>query len=90
MLSRLGLMMKKQLIVVVHGVGVRDAGISTDLLATALDDDPPLLQGEAGTVAPVAGSHQPLIWRPHSSDDFHLVALFDIELWCKPCLFFFV
>lgn len=61
-------MMKKQLIVVVHGVGVRDAGISTDLLATALDDDPPLVQDETGG----ASASQPIIWRPHSSDDFHL------------------
>jgi hypothetical protein len=63
--------MKKQLIVVVHGVGVRDAGISTDLLATALDDDPPLVKGgtETDQSAPGDGATP---WRPHSSDDFHL------------------
>jgi hypothetical protein len=33
--------MPKELVVVVHGVGVREAGISTDLLSLALDPDPP-------------------------------------------------
>ncbi len=64
--------MKKQLIVVVHGVGVREAGISTDLLATALDDDPPLVKDEAGVRDNTAEVAPSITWRPHSSDDFHL------------------
>jgi hypothetical protein len=66
------LAMKKQLIVVVHGVGVREAGISTDLLATALDDDPPLVKDAAGGSEPTPQTAPPIVWRPHSSDDFHL------------------
>ena len=31
--------MAKQVIVVVHGVGVKQAGVSSDLLAAALQDD---------------------------------------------------
>ncbi len=57
--------MAKQLIVVVHGVGVKDAGISADLLATALDDTPE----NAGTLGRSAMEKPRL--RPHSSDDFH-------------------
>lgn len=49
--------MKKQVIVVVHGVGVKQAGVSSDLLAAALQADP-----EPGTELP----RMP----PHSSDDF--------------------
>ena len=64
--------MKKQLIVVVHGVGVREAGISTDLLATALDDDPPLMQDKAGVGRTATASDKSIPWRPQSSDDFHL------------------
>jgi hypothetical protein len=49
--------MAKQVIVVVHGVGVKQAGVSSDLLAAALQDD----NGD-GTRLP-----------PHSSDDFVLL-----------------
>jgi hypothetical protein len=64
--------MKKQLIVVVHGVGVRDAGISTDLLATALEDDAPQSKAEADAAKKAAPPGPATPWRPHSSDDFHL------------------
>ncbi|WP_431205850.1 hypothetical protein ACQ86E_13870 [Bradyrhizobium betae] len=51
--------MAKQVIVVVHGVGVKQAGVSSDLLAAALQDD----QGKSDeTRLP-----------PHSSDDFVLL-----------------
>jgi hypothetical protein len=49
--------MAKQVIVVVHGVGVKQAGVSSDLLAAALQDD-----DGSGTRLP-----------PHSSDDFVLL-----------------
>jgi hypothetical protein len=49
--------MAKQVIVVVHGVGVKQAGVSSDLLAAALQND----NGD-GTNLP-----------PHSSDDFLLL-----------------
>ena len=53
--------MTKQLIVVVHGVGVRDAGVVTGQLSAALGGD---LSPERAAV------EQP--WRPHSTDDFFL------------------
>ncbi len=49
--------MKKQVIVVVHGVGVKQAGVSSDLLAAALQADP-----EPRKELP--------LMPPHSSDDF--------------------
>ncbi|MCC5984131.1 MAG: hypothetical protein JJU42_07190 [Rhodobacteraceae bacterium] len=58
--------MGKQLIVVVHGVGVREAGVSTDMLSTALEpphpDDP--ATAEASGASPR--------FRAVTSDDFHL------------------
>lgn len=57
--------MARQLVVVVHGVGVKDAGISADLLATALDDTP-----EKTTTIERDAIASPRL-RPHSSDDFH-------------------
>ena len=57
--------MAKQLIVVVHGVGVKEAGISADLLATALDETP------EDTSAMQRGVIEKPRPRPHSSDDFH-------------------
>lgn len=59
--------MGKQLIVVVHGVGVRDAGVSTDMLSTALE--PPHPDDAASAIAP----EPPLPrYRAVTSDDFHL------------------
>ena len=58
--------MTKQLIIVVHGVGVKEAGVSADLLATALDDKPE--DNSRLTRAAVTESRL----RPHSSDDFQL------------------
>ncbi len=59
--------MTKQLIVVVHGVGVREAGASTDMLSTALEpahpDDP---------LAETPDADDPR-FIPESSDDFHLL-----------------
>jgi hypothetical protein len=58
--------MTKQLVIVVHGVGVKEAGVSADLLATALDDPP---EDNANlTRNKIQGARL----RPHSSDDFHL------------------
>jgi hypothetical protein len=48
--------MTRQLVVVVHGVGVRQAGVTTDIIASALVADP-------ATQAPL---------RPVSTDDLHL------------------
>lgn len=68
--------MRKELVVVVHGVGVREAGVSTDLLSLALDPDAPQSPevrarradpAQARAAAPALPD-----WRPHSSDDFHL------------------
>ena len=56
----------RQLVVVVHGVGVKEAGVSADMLATALDEKPEDL-GEA-TRKSMGGNRL----KPHSSDDFHL------------------
>ena len=56
----------RQLVVVVHGVGVKEAGVSADLLATALEDVP----DADGKAASRSYAGVPL--RPHSSDDFHL------------------
>jgi hypothetical protein len=58
--------MTKQLIIVVHGVGVKEAGVSADLLATALDDTP-----EENTTLTRSDLEVSRL-RPHSSDDFHL------------------
>jgi hypothetical protein len=57
---------KRQLVVVVHGVGVKEAGVSADMLATALEDVPDG-NGDA-SMRSYAGE----TLRPHSSDDFHL------------------
>ena len=51
--------MRRQLIVVVHGVGVRQAGSSTDMLASALASE-------------LAADRDSDRYEPHSSDDFHL------------------
>jgi hypothetical protein len=51
--------MAKQVIVVVHGVGVKQAGVSSDLLAAALQDDD--------------GKTDKTRLPPHSSDDFVLL-----------------
>jgi hypothetical protein len=70
--------MRKELVVVVHGVGVREAGVSTDLLSLALDPDAPQSpEGQARRADPAlarADAAAPALpdWRPHSSDDFHL------------------
>ena len=58
--------MGTQLIVVVHGVGVRQAGVSTDLLSTALE--PP--QPTPSDSAPAPDDLPRFV--PQSSDDFHL------------------
>ncbi len=58
--------MPKQLVIVVHGVGVKEAGVSADLLATALDETPE--ENAELTREGLRGSRL----RPHSSDDFHL------------------
>ncbi|MGL4489092.1 MAG: hypothetical protein ACRCU5_06570 [Rhizobiaceae bacterium] len=58
--------MAKQLVIVVHGVGVKEAGVSADLLATALDETPE--ENANLTREGLRGSRL----RPHSSDDFHL------------------
>lgn len=57
---------KRQLVVVVHGVGVKESGVSADLLATALEDVPDG-NGDASL-----RSFEGHTLRPHSSDDFHL------------------
>jgi hypothetical protein len=57
---------KRQLVVVVHGVGVKEAGVSADLLATALEDVPD------GHSEASMRSYAGKTLRPHSSDDFHL------------------
>lgn len=51
--------MAKQVIIVVHGVGVKQAGVSSDLLAAALQDDD--------------GKNEKTRLPPHSSDDFVLL-----------------
>ena len=58
--------MAKELIIVVHGVGVKQAGVSADLLSTALQNTPE----ENTTLKRDDMSKGGL--RPHSSDDFHL------------------
>ncbi len=57
--------MHKQLIVVVHGVGVREAGVSTDMLSTALE--PPHPESPAAAIEPARPR-----FRAVTSDDFHL------------------
>ena len=54
-------MIKRQLIVVVHGVGVREAGEATGQLSAALGHEE----------GPEQSSSE-LPWRPHSTDDFFL------------------
>jgi hypothetical protein len=63
--------MAKQLIVVVHGVGVKKAGVSSDLLATALDPAPEEISGYSR-----ARMEEDRL-RPHSTDDFELRELGD-------------
>lgn len=63
--------MAKQLIVVVHGVGVKKAGVSSDLLATALDPTPEEISGYSRE-----RMAQDRL-RPHSTDDFELRELRD-------------
>lgn len=58
--------MSKQLIVVVHGVGVKQAGVSSDMLSAAIEDPPEAVRDMSRKIA-AAGK-----LRPHSSDDFHL------------------
>ena len=57
---------KRQLVVVVHGVGVKEAGVSADMLATALED----VRDGQGDASMLSYAGETL--RPHSSDDFHL------------------
>jgi hypothetical protein len=58
--------MAKQVIVVVHGVGVKQAGVSADLLATSLEATPEEMIGLKRENISCETLH------PHSSDDFHL------------------
>lgn len=58
--------MGKQLIVVVHGVGVREAGVSTDMLSTALEPPHPEAPGTRAVEPPAPR------YRAMTSDDFHL------------------
>lgn len=58
--------MAKQVIVVVHGVGVKQAGISSDLLSTALQRKPE----DIAELERAQMSSERL--RPHSTDDFEL------------------
>lgn len=58
--------MGKQLIIVVHGVGVKRAGVSADLLSTSLQNTP------EQNIAPRRNGRSERSLRPHSSDDFHL------------------
>jgi hypothetical protein len=61
----------KQLIVVVHGVGVKQAGQSSDLLATALDRTPE--KTAKLSRAEIVRMQTDGTWlRPHSTDDFVL------------------
>lgn len=65
--------MTKQLVVVVHGVGVREAGVSSVMLAASLDGDPPI--GQNGLSQFNNRSSAQLAedaLRPHSADDFLL------------------
>lgn len=59
--------MAKQVIVVVHGVGVKQAGVSSDLLSTALQCKP---DEDITKLKPEQMSSEHL--RPHSTDDFEL------------------
>ena len=62
--------MQRQLIVVVHGVGVRDAGVATGQLSAVLNSGV-TAKAEADAAG---GTGQPLSrevpWTPHSTDDF--------------------
>jgi hypothetical protein len=58
--------MTKQVIVVVHGVGVKQAGVSSDLLSTALERPPE----DIAKLGRAEMSSARL--RPHSTDDFQL------------------
>lgn len=64
--------MQRQLIVVVHGVGVRDAGVATGQLSAVLNSGV-TAKAEADAAG---GTGQPLSrevpWTPHSTDDFML------------------
>lgn len=55
----------KELVVVVHGVGVREAGVATDLVSLALHKEAPV--AGQGPLRARSGD-----WVPHASDDFHL------------------
>ena len=57
--------MTKQVIVVVHGVGVKQAGVSSDLLAAALQSPP----ADMKDAADAEKARLP----PHSSDDYLLL-----------------
>lgn len=59
--------MTKQLVVVVHGVGVKEAGVSTDLLSTSLELMPEEIVSPQKNLLKTNQNLQ-----PHSSDDFHL------------------
>jgi hypothetical protein len=70
---RAGDEMGKQVIVVVHGVGVRDPGVSGDLLAATLDSNPPTgTEGRAAFQARSQEQRDEDALRPISADDFLL------------------
>ena len=73
--------MKRQLVIVVHGVGVKEAGVSADMLSTALDEKPEDAKRE--TRKSIAGNRL----KPHSSDDFYLRELGDYNSAGKRQLF---
>lgn len=63
--------MTKQLVVVVHGVGVREAGVSSVLLAASLDGDPPVGQhGQTAFRNRSAAERAEDELRPRAADDF--------------------
>jgi hypothetical protein len=66
--------MRRQLVVVVHGVGVREAGASTDMVASALAAPPAEDRPGTPTSAELLARRlpDPPPMSPHSSDDFHL------------------
>ncbi len=73
--------MKRQLVIVVHGVGVKEAGVSADMLSTALDEKPEDATHE--TRKSIAGNRL----KPHSSDDFYMRELHDYNSGGKRQLF---
>lgn len=65
--------MRKQVIVVVHGVGVRQAGVSSDLLSASLDSNPPAgKDGRTGFDHRSSNALREDALRPVSTDDFIL------------------